>query len=475
MDQVTAKRHCGVPTPAMALDHLRLCIVQCFHSHQDAVAFLCALPSLDGPLRALLMLLTTSSTFRDQWPAIVLEDLNEAERDLARAALPAIPAIHIKESKSLACALSGRYSDLGTFITAWPTKVTLVRDRISRADVERLRCLQHCTRLDYVSVYVDAFGTLLPSLPSSVRHVTLVDDSLDLEYTPDDRIVDSNLAVTLRRWLENGQSKPKHVSFECDLAPDDAAAVGDVLVSASHLTTLKIWHSAELVTALIATPTPLPPLTRFAITMVPKGASHLVSRLNFSALTHLDVEFTDLSGVLPLLPSMINLRELTLVGGALCEMPSTLAKAPISLRALALRFVDLASEALDAFLRWLFGLHRLHSVTVYDIFVYGQSLSLRQIAARHWTLRTSFLSTALNGRPCGVLQDTSTPKPNTVDEIMFWALARAVSHLVNTTVEVSIDFCAEKLEDVTRQAEARYGVRMTHRSATEYGLHSPTN
>ncbi len=106
----------------LAVDHIVLSIVQCFHSPQDVVAFLRAMaaPLLSAPLTALLALLSTSSpTVLRHWPAIILEKVDAPYVDLALDALPALPAIRIASYEALERALSGRFQDLAAFTAAW--------------------------------------------------------------------------------------------------------------------------------------------------------------------------------------------------------------------------------------------------------------------------------------------------------------------------------------------------------------------
>ncbi|EQC26780.1 hypothetical protein SDRG_15430 [Saprolegnia diclina VS20] len=129
---MAAKRACHAPSDALALDHVRVGVIHCLGSLLDAVAFLRAMPSLDGPLAALLELLTTSSTVMKQWPVIVFDLVGAEDMDLALAALPALPAIHVSLCETLQGALAGRYDSLSAFTAAWPTKITHLDQCVNR-------------------------------------------------------------------------------------------------------------------------------------------------------------------------------------------------------------------------------------------------------------------------------------------------------------------------------------------------------
>ncbi|KDO26914.1 hypothetical protein SPRG_07628 [Saprolegnia parasitica CBS 223.65] len=322
---MATKRIHTVPTPALALNHLRVAVVQCLDSYHDVVAFLRALPSLSAPLAALLALLQGSSRAMDQWPAIALERLSESEVELALIALPAIPAIHVHNRDDFDDNLWARVAGLCTLAATWPTKITHLSECIQDNEIPYVqRIVSHCTRLDAIVLHLDAFAPLLPSLPRGLRHVALMAKL----YVPPPI---QNIAPTLRQWVEVGTSSKKHISFHNTWVLSDAEAVANVLATAPSLTGLDIDDTSELV----------------------EEAKQLLARLDVAKLTRLEVDdVADVRWVLSLLHSMPNLQDLSLNCGEFKTIPATLAAATPRLRKLQVRNIGFSATAFNKFLGW---------------------------------------------------------------------------------------------------------------------------
>ncbi|EQC34261.1 hypothetical protein SDRG_08033 [Saprolegnia diclina VS20] len=237
---MTAMPPDGAMTPAMALDHVPLFIVQCLRSHHDVTAFLRALPanSLSVPLAALLELLSKSRTVRARWPEILPEFLGPKRSKLALTALPALPSIYVYDTiywydSSLQSTARARQ---------WLANVMHLGKTIDSSTLDAFTShVAQYKRLESLSVHVDTLGDLATSLPPRLRHLMLVGDDIsdddyddfdddDAEgedgsaYAGSEGDVDSDLATALHRWLDNGRSH-NNLTVDGLLSKVHAAAV----------------------------------------------------------------------------------------------------------------------------------------------------------------------------------------------------------------------------------------------------------
>ncbi|KDO33087.1 hypothetical protein SPRG_01901 [Saprolegnia parasitica CBS 223.65] len=244
---MTTKRARGTLTPALALDHVRLSIVQSLRSWQDVVAFLGALPasSLDRPLTALRDLPLTWRNFIEQWPMPCLDYMSPEAMHLALAALPAIPSIEIYCVTTLEETPSGHHDDLGALAAAWSTKIECVDKPVDTDSVDFCRrVLPHCSRLKLLSFEASVCADVLPLLPSSVCKIHIFNNNSNFG----DGGVVWRIAAPLQQWLSTGHDK--RVVIHGPLPPDDAAAVADVVVTATSLVELNLYQAPELAHAL---------------------------------------------------------------------------------------------------------------------------------------------------------------------------------------------------------------------------------
>ncbi|KDO17127.1 hypothetical protein SPRG_17462 [Saprolegnia parasitica CBS 223.65] len=483
----------------MALDHVRLSVVQCLESHHDVTAFLRALPasSLDAPLTALLTLLTKSWTFKEYWPEIIPDLLTAKTLEVAVTAVTALPAIFIYDDVGY----QKHQSNIGAL--QWLANFTHLGKAIDRSMVGNFkRHVKRYDQLESVQVYVDAFVRLAPSLPPRLRHLTFVRDefdddseisedsedsedseeseseSEDFEDSEDDSnefddgsatfcchrddvsedsqvdshdesdktVINANLATALQQWLGNGRSH-KHVTFNCALTKGDAAAVADVLVSSTSIKTLEMNGSVELVEALLARTEPLPHLTGFKITgSSVDEAKQLVARLDATKLTQLQVgNMADLNWVLPLLPTMPNLQDLSLIYGQLDEVPPTLTGATPRLRALTLHGVSFPDTAIDAIFQTL--RHWIHTTGVTNVSLVHCKLERANVIAS--VLQSSPRSSALTFMDIGDIGD---------DFGCLHTLIQSIAHLVNTTVQVAFEMSTRQFKSIKTTALLNHGV-----------------
>ncbi|EQC25486.1 hypothetical protein SDRG_16644, partial [Saprolegnia diclina VS20] len=472
-------------TPALALDHVILLIVKRLFFPRDVVAFLSALPSLDAPLAALLGLLTSSSPFKKHWPMPTFEKVGPQHMHLAVAALPAITCLQIRSLWTLKRALGGRYATVGAFAAAWPHAIVSIKENVDRGNLALFRSLfQHCSQLGDVSIDATLLAEVLPSLPSSICHISIYHDNAD----DDNNGVAWRLAVPLQEWLSTGRKK-KRVTIRCALAPDDAAAVANVLATASSLTGLDM-QSSELVDALVTSDLSLPHLTRFTISHSSVNmAMQLITRLDLATLTRLDVQtmVDDLGVVLPLLSTMPRLQELRLSYGRLRKTPLALANATPLLRELTLHGVVVASDdALNELFQWTCGLQQLRSVSCDGMRFHEGNLPILQSALNHWINVSGVTDVCLSDCKLGregvtmvaaVLQASPRSstlerldlRSNVVDLCSVRALVSGVAHLLDTTV--LLGRLAETHD--TSVIESACGVHVVHQHGSGYTLYSP--
>ncbi|KDO26916.1 hypothetical protein SPRG_07630, partial [Saprolegnia parasitica CBS 223.65] len=474
-------------TPALALDHVILLIVRRLYFPRDVVAFLSVLPSLDAPLAALLWLLTSSLPFKKRWPMPALEKLGPQHMSLAFAALPVIPSIQIRSLGAFQRALGGRYDNLGAFAAAWPHAIASITQDVDRSNLVVFRSLfQHCSQLGDVSIDADLFANVLPSLPSSVRHVSIYHDTAADEDTG----VVWRLATPLQAWLSTGRKK-KSVTIRCALALDDAAAVANVLATASSLSALDM-QSSELVDALVASERSLPHLTRFTISHPSVNmAIQLLARLDLATLTRLDVQtmVDDLGELLPLLSTMPRLQELRLSYGRLCKTSLALANATPRLRELTLNGVLVASDdALEELLQWTCGLQQLRSVACDGMRFDGTDLSILQSALNHWINASgvtdvclsdcklgregvNMVAAVLEASPRSSALERLDLRSNGIDLGSVRTLTSAAAHLVDT--RIILGMLTETYDAITSVAELACGTHIVHQQGRGYILYSP--
>ncbi|KDO20066.1 hypothetical protein SPRG_14214 [Saprolegnia parasitica CBS 223.65] len=328
----TTKRACPEAATVLSLPHILTSIAQCLQS-PDALAFLSALPltSLDTALAATKELLTRPGRFVHTWPQVDLDDMNEDDAPLMRAALPAI--------------LSVRASDVYSFVPLSATAPT---------DYESVTPFLEFAAQSILPPFAAFFGIanaadLLAAVLTPAHRVS----SLTIGTTYDSTDGDDWTALLLP-WLASGHARHVELNNSGKLPIPDIAGLARALATTSSLQGLDIFNYDNLIAALVALKMPLHQLTAL------KVATFLPSYKMLSLLQLVDLaKLTSLT---------LDLRHLNLALGRL-EYTDT-SHWP-HLESLSFHQVELSAETEEAVLTYLGRVQGLQKLTMVECSMVG--------------------------------------------------------------------------------------------------------
>ncbi|EQC26778.1 hypothetical protein SDRG_15428 [Saprolegnia diclina VS20] len=351
------KRVHAAAAAAMVLDVTAISLLQYLDAWDDALALLQALPAatMSAPLAATKELLATSPAAVDQWPTICIERLEAASVELAFVALPALPALEIRERTLFVDRLQGRFRDLEAFLSAHASKIVAIHECVDDQSIEdMLRILPRCSHLERLEATLDVYGALLPHLGPRVHCVRLEPGDVAPTYAA---------AAPLLPWLAQGRVRNLRL-LRIDEA-DGATSFAAALATATSVTHIDLDESEAIVRALVAAGKPLYHWQEITLghLLTSSDVAGLVALLDLGRLTRLDIFATDdMSCVLEALPHMSQLHKLSLCDGSLDAMPATLPPPSGRLARLTLRAMQLSTEAVATILRWTLQLQQLEMI-----------------------------------------------------------------------------------------------------------------
>ncbi|KDO26932.1 hypothetical protein SPRG_07646 [Saprolegnia parasitica CBS 223.65] len=297
----TTKLSCPGAATMLSLPHVLTSIAQCLQS-PDALVFLSALPltSLDTALAATKELLTRPGRFVHTWPQVDLEEINDDDEPLVRAALPAILSVHAYDIYSFAPLSATTDCESVTpfleFAVQYPLKMTHVDGIWQREVGTSAFCsfLRRCTRLTSIDLTgIANAADLLAAVLTPTHRVS----SLVIGTTYDSTDGDDWTALLLP-WLASGHAR--HALNNWGRRPiPDIAGLARALATSSSLQGLDIINYDLLLAALVALKMPLRQLTALNVmTILPAYKMlSLLELLDLAKLTSLtlDLHGTDTS------------------------------------------------------------------------------------------------------------------------------------------------------------------------------------